>query len=205
MTKVGGSYFLFGGEGTHLRNNVRAFHPTSNPRWDRFAIDDASTEVPPEGRFGHTANAFKHWLIVYGGMGRDKRDCPINRLCFPLVHVLDTHRRRWLNWKPNGYMPEGRRNHGSVVIGSTMIIFGGRNHYDQILNDIVCIDLERVQWFYPKIYGKKQTPDPIHSFSMTPMFHSSVLTNFTKSFWKVKKGYDGRFTKANSGMYVFGG
>ncbi len=67
LTQVGINYYLFGGEGTKMMNSVHILHHESL-KWERYSVKDIPNEPSPEGRTGHTANAWRNFLVVYGGV-----------------------------------------------------------------------------------------------------------------------------------------
>ena len=80
----------------------------------------------------------------------------------------------WSSQMPTGTHPDSRRFHGANIIGNTMIIYGGKDAYDQILSDVVCIQINThgMAWLRPKLAGK--SPGPLCLFSMTPVFHPNT-------------------------------
>ena len=56
----------------------------------------------------------------------------------------------WKMEMPRGFQPVLRRNHSMVVIGSTMMIYGGCDGPGSLLNDTFCLDLRHLIWFTPE-------------------------------------------------------
>mmetsp|Transcript_4454 Transcript_4454/g.4292 ORF Transcript_4454/g.4292 Transcript_4454/m.4292 type:complete len:103 (+) Transcript_4454:44-352(+) len=98
----------------------------------------------PEPRVGHTTISYKNSIVVYGGGAAFNQTLHI-RACFPLIHVFDTVNLQWQAHKPLGRLPDARRNHGAVLIGNTMIVYGGIDSNSKTLNDLCGLNLESMQ------------------------------------------------------------
>jgi hypothetical protein len=193
--------YLFGGQRGDRLNELKYL------RYDslRWSTVTTSKELEmPEPRDGHTTLAYKHYLVVYGGAGGFNTVLH-TRTCSPLLHLLDTHSLQWKIHKPLGRLPDPRRNHSAVVVGNTMLIYGGIGSDHTTLSDFQGVNLENMQWFTPKFTKETLRLGSRHSFSMTPVFHSTILKNFLNEIYNVPTLVDEEFTRKNSGIYIFGG
>ena len=73
--------------------------------------------VAPELRWGHSMDAFRQWVVVFGGHRR--RDCMND------VHLLDTEAMAWEHVEVSGALPPRRGNHAAVVVSEKLWVFGG--------------------------------------------------------------------------------
>ena len=79
--------------------------------------------------------------MIYGGGG--SYNSTLNtRNCFPLLHIFDTVNSVWKSIKPVGKQPVARRNHGGIIVGSTMMIMGGMDSLGELLGDLIGLNME---------------------------------------------------------------
>lgn len=99
-------------------------------RWQKLKLN-----IEPKGRYGHTMNSFGNGLIIFGGAQhfnyiRKERICLNDVMYFnSLTNDLDTIP----TW---GDIPQNRRNHASVLIGKTLIIYGGADKTGIFMNSM---------------------------------------------------------------------
>ena len=56
----------------------------------------------------------------------------------------------------SGNIPEPRSHHAAeIIFGNQMIVYGGMNQQNEILNDVHVLDLERMHWRIPHVTGVK--------------------------------------------------
>ena len=202
LTAVSGEIYLFGGQCAERLNDIKKLDFRS---WHWKGLEPTShQESTPEPRHGHSAVAFRNYLVVYGGVGAFNRSLHI-RECFPLVYIFNTISLKWECIKPLGRMPEARRNHSAAVCGTTMIIYGGIDGNGKILGDLQALNLNTFEWFSPKIDRSSNKPGPLHSFSLSAFYHPSVARQANFDVFSVPNYQDEIFTRKNSGIYLFGG
>ncbi|CAG9331840.1 unnamed protein product [Blepharisma stoltei] len=205
MVVVNGNIYLFGGQAGDRLNDIKMLDYKTY-HWESVNPSTISNKIQefPEPRVGHTAVSYKNSFIVYGGGGAFNQTLHL-RGCFPLVHVFDTINLQWQTFKPLGRPPDARRNHGAVIIGNTMIIYGGIDSNSRVLSDLCGLNLEAMQWFVTKIDKGSVKPGPRHSFSFTSAYHPGVFRQSSNDIFSLPNVYDDIFTRKTSGIYLFGG
>ncbi|ELR18451.1 SPRY domain containing protein [Acanthamoeba castellanii str. Neff] len=90
-------------------------------------------------------------LVVFGGRSASR--------CVNFVYFLDLATWEWENVtaKIEGDGPRARMAHASAVVGDKVYIFGGVTAEKQLLNDIHILDVGRMQWSSPQVYGRPPT------------------------------------------------
>eukprot|EP00993_Chasmostoma_nieuportense_P000833 NODE_1765_length_1389_cov_60.202853_g1676_i0.p1 GENE.NODE_1765_length_1389_cov_60.202853_g1676_i0~~NODE_1765_length_1389_cov_60.202853_g1676_i0.p1 ORF type:complete len:458 (+),score=95.52 NODE_1765_length_1389_cov_60.202853_g1676_i0:13-1386(+) len=169
-----GSIYLFGGwDGTECLSDVHQFD-LSLQTWSALPCS-----APPPAREGHSAVAYKHEMVVFGGQGAQiYNDC----------HLFDFSKHTWREMKAVGQLdsysstdslssavPSPRFYHTAVVFRDEMYVFGGcdEQHY---FGELYALSLISASW--RKEYAVGQGPGRRYC-------HSSVVYL--------------------DGMYVFGG
>jgi N-acetylneuraminic acid mutarotase len=201
MVAINRRIFLFGGLSRGLFNDVRVLR-ADNWTWSQMAIDQNS-ELP-QARIGHSMVAYRHKFIVYGGCGLFDKTLRI-RQCFSRVHVFDTERGLWSTYKPLGETPEARRNHAAVIIGSSVLIYGGVNSNGKLLHDMQILNVETMNWLTPKVTADDVKPGKLAYFTITAVFPAAVRTRADFDIFHIPMSQDDVFNSKNSGVYLFGG
>lgn len=200
LTLMPNGLFLFGGQSGDRLSDLKMFN-YEKLSWSTVSI--SKDMEAPEPRDGHTALAYKNYLVVYGGAG-GYNSILHSRTCSALLHLLDTNSMHWKIFKPLGRLPDPRRNHSAVILGSTMLIYGGINNNSEVLSDFQGVNLDLMQWFSIKFRKDSVRPGPKHSLSMTSVYHPNT-SKFASDIFSIPSIYDEDFNKKNTGIYVFGG
>lgn len=200
LTLMSNGLYLFGGQSGDRLNDLKLFN-YEKLRWSTVVVN--KDLEAPEPRDGHTALAYKHYLVVYGGAGSFNAILH-SRTCSALLHLLDTTNLQWKIFKPLGRLPDPRRNHSASIVGNTMLIYGGINNNSEVLSDFQAVNLDLMQWFTIKFRKDSVRPGARHSFTMTSVYHPSI-SKFTSEIYNIPGIYDEEFTKKNTGIYIFGG
>ncbi|CAG9323042.1 unnamed protein product [Blepharisma stoltei] len=204
LTMVNNNLYLFGGQCGERLNDIKMLN-YRNWHWEGVNhINPDTIQEIPEPRVGHTAIGYKNSLVVYGGGGGFNSTLHI-RGCFPLVHIFDTINSQWRSYKPLGRLPDARRNHGAALVGNTMIMYGGIDSNGKTLADLNGLNLEAMQWFSIKLDKTSEKPGQRHSFTLTSVYHSGMLRQYSSDIFNLPHIYDDIFTKKNCGVYLFGG
>ncbi|KAL3677629.1 hypothetical protein R1sor_027577 [Riccia sorocarpa] len=106
----------------------------------------------------HTSCLFKEGrsMVVFGGY----------RSSVGLLNELWILDLQWMIWSSPeffGTPPSRRRGHGAAIIGSKMLVFGGFNGVDNLL-DLHALDLESMTWELIETQG--EVPSPRRQFSV---------------------------------------
>ena len=172
-------------------------------------------------KFGHTAvfDKFNSKIFVYGG--RAKLDLHVtygkNKYIFCDLEYYDVKSNRWI--KPElvnkNFVPQ-RRNHIAELIGNQLLIMGGVDENDNILNDVYFINLSVIEsgkgrWHELSI--SKSTPGPyLYGHSSSFVFQRDLLKDSKLSVYQYpeeinddKNGVNNRKRNKMKGIYIFGG
>lgn len=135
---------------------------TVSMRWSlvpRKGVDLESDDVPFQ-RYGHTAVAYQHCALVWGGRN-DEEICSV-------LYQFDTQTLRWSSPKTHGCGPGPRDGHSACVVGDKMYVFGGfENYLVEFSHDLHCLDLKTMTWTFvltsgnPPSYRDFHTATPI--------------------------------------------
>jgi N-acetylneuraminic acid mutarotase len=133
-----GLMYIFGGCNGKGRFN-RIFR--MDPETGSCAILNTSGD-PPTTRYCHTAVQYQASMIVFGGKcgGRNSN----KRLADMFSYDFGTG--GWTNIVQSGEIPESRSAHTSVVSGSKMLMFGGRNANGDCCEDLYEFNLVTDTW-----------------------------------------------------------
>ena len=92
----------------------------------------------PIGRIGHTCVIYDKKLVFFGG--KTKEGELLNDVCF-----IDTQTNTFKQLKDLENSPSPRMYHSAAIVGSKMIIIGGRSE-KTICGDIFTFDLKKLEW-----------------------------------------------------------
>ncbi|XP_022094720.1 kelch domain-containing protein 3-like [Acanthaster planci] len=112
----------------------------------------------PHWRDFHTAAAYHHRMIVFGGRSDESGPYYTNREFYcNRLQVLDTQTKVWSAPPTTGDIPIGRRSHSAFMYRDHMYIFGGYNDITKMhYNDLYRLDLCNYEW--SKVMTSGQTP-----------------------------------------------
>ena len=158
---------------------------------------------PTNNRFGHTGVIYQNKIFLFGG--RTKYG---GAFVSPGLEIFSLTENAFTNQDPEGNIfPEPRKNHIAELIGNTMLIHGGLDEEEQILDDCYILNLLTLKWFIPVI--NSNTPHPkVYGHSSCLVVPNSVLTNGAFSVYKIPDvDYISKKGKKNiqKGLYIFGG
>ena len=172
-------------------------------------------------KFGHIAvlDKFNSKIFVYGG--RAKYDMHItygkNKYIYCDLEYFDIRLNKWI--KPeimNKNLVPQRRNHIGELIGNQLLIMGGIDEEDNILNDAYYINLSVIEngkgrWHELSI--SPNTPGPyLFGHSSSFVFQNDLLKDSKLSVYQYpeeinedKIGGNNRKRNKIKGIYIFGG
>mmetsp|Transcript_3897 Transcript_3897/g.8170 ORF Transcript_3897/g.8170 Transcript_3897/m.8170 type:complete len:472 (+) Transcript_3897:822-2237(+) len=201
MVSIGRRVFLFGGLSRGLFNDVRMLRLDSSTWSTMFTVEG---EQPPDARTGHIMVPYKQKFIVYGGCGSFDKTLRI-RQCFSRVHIFDTERSCWQTTKPSGEQPEARRNHAGVIMGTSVVIYGGINSNGKYLDDLQILNIDTNSWLQPKVTSEGLKPGKLAYFTMTAVYPAAMRNAYNYDIFHLPEMRDEVFNGKNSGIYLFGG
>jgi N-acetylneuraminic acid mutarotase len=187
-------FYLFAGQGSEKRNDVRVLNP------DTWLWSPMKTAYTPKGRIGHTACAYKHKMVVFGGWAHYSQRMGIRR-CFRKVYILRLKQGSWYSRVGSGEVPKARRCHMAASLGRSMVIFGGLDSQSKRLRSTYIYDLKEQSWLkVPTML----LPGGRSNGTLTGVFHSSLLSRSDFSVLSPPR-LKSDFVLPGSGFYLFGG
>ncbi|XP_024544514.1 rab9 effector protein with kelch motifs [Selaginella moellendorffii] len=127
-------------------------------KWAPRRSSDQLQQQPPGCKWGHTCNAVRNLIYIFGGYGRD--ECQTND-----VHVFDIGTYTWSKPVMKGTHPSPRDSHSSTAVGSKLYVFGGTDGTSP-LDDLFVLDTATNTWGKPDVFGDVPAPREGHSASL---------------------------------------
>ena len=159
------------------------------------------TNFTPEPRHGHTGILYKNKYYIFGGKY-------INSNILAKLDIFDLSTNSWSTNNYNYFLFKIRRNHIACLIGSQMLIHGGVDENDEILDDSYLLNLtNNLIWSKTSIMPIL-IPPKLAYHSCCLVITSDILYNNKFSIYRIPNSFIAK--KLNSrikemGMYVFGG
>ena len=159
------------------------------------------TNFTPEPRRGHTGILYKNKYYIFGGKY-------INSNILAKVDIFDLSTNSWSTNNYNYFLFKIRRNHIACLIGSQMLIHGGVDENDEILDDSYLLNLtNNLIWSKTSIMPIL-IPPKLAYHSCCLVITSDILYNNKFNIYRIPNSFIAK--KLNSrikemGMYVFGG
>ncbi|XP_053732631.1 kelch domain-containing protein 3 [Synchiropus splendidus] len=114
-----GSVYMLGGRGSGCLRDFWKYSVVRN-EWAELSCEG---DGAPEEVEGHSMVAHQGFLYVFGGM----LDSAYSQSLCPLW-VFDVAQQKWVVWQgktPQAQRPGNRKGHSAVVLGSSMLLYGG--------------------------------------------------------------------------------
>ncbi|KAM9365964.1 uncharacterized protein klhdc3l [Pholidichthys leucotaenia] len=156
----GGNVYVLGGrEDTGLRDFWK--YSVVCDEWTEL---NCSGEAAPEELEEHSMVAHQGFLYVFGGMldsGFSTSRCAL--------WVFDVVKQRWVHWqgkKSCPQMPSNRKGHSAVVLGSSMLMYGGLVDIKGSSQEFWSLNFDTMAWSL--LSGSQKAslgPGPRHSHS----------------------------------------
>ena len=159
------------------------------------------TNFTPEPRRGHTGILYKNKYYIFGGKY-------INSNILAKLDIFDLSTNSWSTNNYNYFLFKIRRNHIACLIGSQMLIHGGVDENDEILDDSYLLNLtNNLIWSKTSIMPIL-IPPKLAYHSCCLVIASDILYNNKFNIYRIPNSFIAK--KLNSrikemGMYVFGG
>ena len=133
-TVVGSALYIHGGEGEGFPIVERTY----SDLWmyeDGAWTEIAATGDIPSNRTSHSMVSYGGWLVVYGGFSSIPRTQPDPmHTSFDDLYFLDMQTSVWTKIDGTN-APKKRGDHGAVVVGDSMYVFGGFETFNFTIND----------------------------------------------------------------------
>lgn len=143
MCECCGSLYLYGGLSKTVYSDLYVLH-ADNQHWQ--PVECAGLE--PDTRYGHSFVERGPSVVLFGGAlnANPKRQL---RECYNSVRVLEplgTTKAQWKQLTTIGPVVEMRRYHAAAIVGRHMLVTGGLNQKNKVLEDCAVLDLETGRW-----------------------------------------------------------
>ncbi|KAI0269791.1 galactose oxidase [Gloeopeniophorella convolvens] len=161
-TVVGDKVYLYGGRLVTERRMV-----TDMYIFDLKALNWEKIVAPPDDhtpaqRYFHSADSWKGYLIIFGGMGlkpdadESSEDlCVLNDICFYDIAANSWMPSSWsLRENPQIPPPKPRYAHLSSISGDRLFIIGGQDLDSVWLDDVYVFDLGSMTWVLQRDYPR---------------------------------------------------
>ncbi|KAJ7620947.1 hypothetical protein FB45DRAFT_1062001 [Roridomyces roridus] len=147
-------------------------------KWERIKPSEGEFVQLPEARYFHTTDIWRNYLVVFGGLGdRGVSTRPDRLRVLNDVRLFDLSTRHWLppithNSIPSPGStdtPRPRYAHLSCVTSDYLVIIGGKDFFEEGLDDICVYDLVKQEWI--RTHPCVPPLDTNHAFAGTSLWH----------------------------------
>ena len=187
--------YLSGGLSTNMKQLSIWSLNMETLEWNKILLKNTTYS-----RFGHTSIYYQNKIYFFGGTLKIEKSSLLTNL-----EIFSFHDKSFVVSNSKGG-PCKRKNHIAELIGNTMLIHGGLDEEEQILDDCYILNLLTLKWFIPVI--NSNTPHPkVYGHSSCLVVPNSVLTNGAFSVYKIPDvDYISKKGKKNiqKGLYIFG-
>ena len=160
------------------------------------------TENITNCRYGHSGIIFQNKVFFFGG--RTKFQNTSLTAGFELFSFNDN---TFSNPSVAGKQPELRRNHIAELIGGQMMIHGGINDNNEILNDVYLLNLNPLKWNVVSI--NPYTPGPkLYGHASSLVIPRDTVQNQRFTIYKYPDTDNKKINQSKikeRGLYIFGG
>ena len=196
LSTKGKYLYLSGGLSTNMKHLSIWSLNMETLEWNKILLKNTTYS-----RFGHTSIYYQNKIYFFGGTLKIEKSSLLTNL-----EIFSFHDKSFVVSNSKGG-PCKRKNHIAELIGNTMLIHGGLDEEEQILDDCYILNLLTLKWFIPVI--NSNTPHPkVYGHSSCLVVPNSVLTNGAFSVYKIPDvDYISKKGKKNiqKGLYIFGG
>ena len=155
---------------------------------------------PTNNRFGHTSVIYQNKIFLFGG--RTKYG---GGFVSPGLEIFSLIDNAFTNQDPEGNLfPEPRKNHIAELIGAQMLIHGGLNESNEILNDCYFLNLNQLKWGIS--YINKSTPSPrLYGHASCLVLPKEYYQHHRLTIFSYPEIEIGNNRLKEKGIYIFGG
>ncbi len=148
-------------------------------------------------RSGHTSIMYKNEMFVYGGIfDTDSVNDP--------VLIYNAHDKTYYQHKCYSKNEmDWRRNHSAECFGHHMLIYGGMDGEENVLNQTWILDLVSLNWYKIETKGPKFPPMVFHSSALVISAAKKNNPNFT--IFSNSEVYPAYHKVKEEAIYYFGG
>ena len=155
-----------------------------------------------DNRYGHTAIALNNKLYIFGGKTKYENSSVTNGL---IIFSFNDYK---YSIPEIGYLkPEPRRSHISILIANQILIHGGINEENNILNDCYLLNINPLKWHRANIDISSKSPK-LYGHAACLVIPIIILINRKFNIYNFPEGINNN-KKVNQikikGLYIFGG
>lgn len=182
--------YLIGGLSRNIMNQVLEL-PIFNPRWKAYT--NFSFKLDPI--FAHTTVTYEKMLLIFGGT-IDYNELTRKRECLNIIRSLSPSTGQMNYLATHGAIYEFRKYHTSVIYCNHMLVYGGMNPKNSILDSCIVLNLIKLKWRNLNTIGPN--PGPLAGHAACAVFFPEVSRSLFK---KPKPIKNLKF----QGIFIFGG
>eukprot|EP01022_Parablepharisma_sp_SALTPOND_P011682 TRINITY_DN1492_c0_g2_i1.p1 TRINITY_DN1492_c0_g2~~TRINITY_DN1492_c0_g2_i1.p1 ORF type:complete len:660 (+),score=34.59 TRINITY_DN1492_c0_g2_i1:57-1982(+) len=151
-----GIYFFGGKDEKGAKNTLYVLKIGKKPcEWVTPTIEGPA----PLARYGHSMNYYPNraLLIIFGGRNDENYCNDVSQAYLNDVWILDLERMKWIQWdQQEQIVPVPRYSHCSVILGPSVLIFGGLSEENYCKADVHVLTLEKAFDFLLKPQVKEE-------------------------------------------------
>ena len=155
-----------------------------------------------DNRYGHTAIAINNKLFIFGGITKYENSSITNGLI-----IFSFNDYKYSIPELGHIKPEPRRSHIAVLLSNQILIHGGINEENKILNDCYILNINPMKWFQPKIDNSCKFPK-LYGHAACLVIPIMILITHKFNIYSFSEGNINN-KKINQikikGLYIFGG
>lgn len=147
LNLLGNKLYLFGGMSRQTFGDMKIFDIDSRI----WSIVPSQQKKEPDARLYHTMMPYNSKFILFGG-GSEYMPNLKMRTSFNDIWLFCTWRHEWERRQPTGMPPKKRMSHVTSILGSMMVIHGGKSTEAKILlDDFQIYDIDSNEWIKVKV------------------------------------------------------
>jgi hypothetical protein len=159
-----------------------------------------TSKTQVNNRFGHTSIIYQNKIYLFGG--RTKYGGGFVSPGLEIFSLLDNS---FINQDLEGNIsPEPRKNHIAELVGGQMLIHGGLNENNEILNDCYFFNINQLKWGVTPI--SKTTPSPkLYGHTSCLILPKEYYNHHKLTLLSYPEIEIGNNRLKEKGIYIFGG
>ena len=167
---------------------------------DKLEWTKINSKTQINNRFGHTSIIYQNKIYIFGG--RTKYG---GGFVSPGLDIFSLTENSFINQDIEGNIfPESRKNHIAELIGCQMLIHGGLNENNEVLNDCYYFNINQLKWSVTPI--SKTTPSPrLYGHTSCLVIPKEYYNHHKLTVVSYPEIEIGNNRLKEKGIYIFGG
>ena len=191
------SIYLFSGNSSNINSDQIWKYSNNNYTWKNLK----SNNYMVEPRRGHSGLIYKNKYYIFGGQFLHSRE-------FAKLDIYNFQTNTWTNGNLTFLFFKLRRNHICCQIGPQMLIHGGIDENDEILDDTYLLNLNNnLNWSKANIM-LNLIPPKLSYHSCCFVISSDIVRKYKFTIYKIPNSLSAKALNKRikeKGLYVFGG